>query len=74
MEFIQKKPKKISFMKLKYYLNLDILLIKHFAKIKNDVYHLEADNRQENLYAYIFKNGEDIYNYIFSIFDIIKSK
>ena len=47
-------------MKLKYYLNLDILLIKHFAKIKNDVYHLEADNRQENLYAYIFKNGEDI--------------
>ena len=51
-------------MKLKYYLNLDMLLIKHFGKIKNDVYHLEADNRQENSYAHIFKNGEDILNYI----------
>ena len=35
---------------------------KTFTKIKNDVYHLEADNRQENLYAYIFKNGENICN------------
>ena len=25
---------------------------KTFTKIKNDVYHLEADNRQENLYQY----------------------
>ena len=37
---------------------------KTFTKIKNDVYLLEADNRQNNLYAYIFKNGEDRLNYI----------
>ena len=28
---------------------------KTFIKIKNDVYLLEADNRQNNLYAYILK-------------------
>ena len=36
---------------------------KTFTKIENDIYHLETENRQENLYAYIFKNGEDRLNY-----------
>ena len=79
MEFIQKKPKKnypsINIENVeetngndetKVLFKFRYIIDKTFTKIKNDVYHLKAENRQENLfaYAYIFKNGEDKLNYI----------
>ena len=34
-----------------------------FTKIQNDMYNLQDKNRTENLFAYIFKHGEDRLNY-----------
>ena len=78
IKFIQKNQKKLSFNKYrecwetngndetKVLFKFRYATHKTFTKIKNDVYHVEAGNRQENLfaYAYIFKNGEDKLNYI----------
>ena len=36
---------------------------KTFNKIDNDIYNIQKDNRKENLFGYIFKNGEDRLNY-----------
>ena len=36
---------------------------KTFTKIENDIYNLQVNNRKENLFAYIFKNGKDRLNY-----------
>ena len=36
---------------------------KTFTKIENDVYNLQTDDRQENLFAYIFRNGKDRLDY-----------
>ena len=42
----------------------------HFTKIQNDVYNLQIENRTQNLFAYVFKNGEDRMNYTKVIFEI----
>ena len=34
-----------------------------FTKIENDMYNLQKEDRTENLFAYIFKHGEDRLNY-----------
>ena len=34
-----------------------------FTKIKNDVYNLQTNDRPANLFAYIFRNGDDRLNY-----------
>ena len=34
-----------------------------FTKIENDIYNIQTENRTENLFVYIFKNGEDRLNY-----------
>ena len=36
---------------------------KSFTKIENDLYNLQTEDRPANLFAYIFKNGEDRLNY-----------
>ena len=36
---------------------------KTFTKIQNDMYNLQTDDRTENLFAYMFKAGEDRLNY-----------
>ena len=36
---------------------------KTFTKISNDMYNLQTSDRSANLFAYIFKNGEDRFNY-----------
>ena len=34
-----------------------------FTKIQNDIYNLQNENRTQNLFAYLFKKGEDRLNY-----------
>ena len=34
-----------------------------FTKIENDIYNIQTENRTDNLFVYIFKNGEDRLNY-----------
>ena len=41
-----------------------------FTKIANDMYNLQTENRPANLFAYIFKNGEDRLNYTKVIFEV----
>ena len=42
----------------------------HFTKIKNDVYNLQIENRTQNLFAYVFNNGEDRMNYTKVVFEV----
>ena len=34
-----------------------------FTKIENDIYNIQTEERKDNIFAYIFKNGEDRLNY-----------
>ena len=42
----------------------------HFTKIKNDIYNLQIENRTQNLFAYVFNNGEDRMNYTKVVFEV----
>ena len=43
----------------KFAYNID----ENFTKIENDIYNIQTKDRKDNIFAYIFKNGEDRLNY-----------
>ena len=43
----------------KFAYNID----ENFTKIQNDMYNIQTKDRRDNIFAYIFKNGEDRLNY-----------
>ena len=49
--------------KTKVIFKLGYVIEKSFTKIENDVYNLQTADRPANLFAYIFRNGEDRLNY-----------
>ena len=49
--------------KTKVIFKFGYVIEKTFTKISNDMYNLQTSDRPANLFAYIFKNGEDRLNY-----------
>ena len=49
--------------KTKIIFKLGYAIDKTFTKIDNDIYNLQTKDRPANLFAYIFRNGEDRLNY-----------
>ena len=47
----------------KVYFKFGINIDESFTKIQNDMYNIQTDDRTENIFAYIFKKGEDRLNY-----------
>ena len=47
----------------KLYFKFGINLDESFTKIENDIYNIQTEDRIDNIFAYIFKNGEDRLNY-----------
>ena len=45
-------------------------IMETFTKIENDMYNLQKENKTDNLFAYIFKNGEDRLNYTKVVFTV----
>ena len=62
----------------KIYFKFGINLDESFTKIENDIYNIQTEDRIDNIFAYIFKNGEDRLNYtkinftISTIYDNVK--
>ena len=38
-------------------------IFESFTKIENDMYNLQTEDRSDNIFAYLFKNGDDRLNY-----------